>query len=128
MDVKRIFGVSTLVAGIGEAGLIGVGLGTAGADPGQPCGARNAPVCAPLQQQGPGQPGPNDWQRGQNKWQDGQNNWQGSHDNNNWQGGHDNNNWQGGQNNWQPAPDDWQHRGIDQGRQDHQPFMWAANR
>jgi hypothetical protein len=23
-----------------------------------------------------------------------------------------------------PAPADWQHRGVEQGRQDHQPFNW----
>lgn len=86
MDIKRIAGASTLAAGLGLAGLLGVGIGTAGADPGQPCGAPNAPQC---QNQGPhGNPGP-----------------------------------QGNQGP-QGAPADWQHRGVDQARQDHQPFNW----
>jgi hypothetical protein len=27
-----------------------------------------------------------------------------------------------------PAPVDWQHRGAEQGRQDHQPFLWNGQR
>ena len=27
-----------------------------------------------------------------------------------------------------PAPADWQHRGVDQGRRDHQPFTWNGQR
>jgi hypothetical protein len=67
---------------VGLAGLFGIGLGTASADPGQPCHAPGAPS-------------------GQNQ------------NRNDW--GHDNNN-RG------PAPVDWQHRGVDQARNDHQPF------
>ncbi len=93
MNIRRIACASTLTAGIGLAGLLGVGIGTAGADPGQPCGAPNAPQCQnhdPHGDQGrPGNQGPQ----------------------------------------WQPgAPVDWQHRGVDQGRQDHQPFTWNGQR
>jgi hypothetical protein len=93
MDLKRMVCASTLAAGVGVAGLFGVGLGTAGADPGQPCGAPNAPQC---QNYGPQT---ND-----------------RHDNDR----HDNGP--------APAPADWQHRGVDQGRRDHQPFMWNGQR
>lgn len=77
MNVKRMLGASVLVAGIGTAGLFGLGTTAAAADPGQPCGAPNAPAC----QGGPHNGGPQ-------------------------QGGQPQNN----------------QRGIDQGRQDHQPF------
>ena len=77
MNVKRMLCASALAAGIGTAGLFGIGTGTAAADPGQACGAPNVPAC------------------------------QGGSQN----GGHQ----QGGQ------PQNNQ-RGIDQGRQDHQPF------
>ena len=86
MNLKRMVCASTLAAGVGVAGLFGVGLGTAGADPGQPCGGPNAWQC---QNHGP------------------QNN--DRHDNG-------------------PAPADWQHRGVDQGRRDHQPFTWNGQR
>lgn len=124
MRPMRIVGVSTLAAGIGIAGLLGVGLGTAGADPGPQCGAPNAPACGPAQrgpsQQGPGQQG--QWQQGPGVGRPDGNDWQGG---NNWQRDND---WQRGPDNWQPAPDDWQQRGIDQGRQDHQSFMWGGQR
>ncbi len=46
MSVKRVFYASTLAAGVGLAGLLGVGLGTASADPwGPPCDAPGAPPC-----------------------------------------------------------------------------------
>lgn len=80
MNLKRVVCSSALAAGVGVAGLLGVGLGVAGADPGQPCGAPNAPSC---QGPGPGQGGPAP-----------------------------------------AAPNNWQNRGIDQGRQDHQPFLF----
>lgn len=77
MNIKRTVYATTAAAGIGAAGLFGLGIGTAGADPGQPCGGPNPQAC----QQGP------------------------------------NNGWNNGQ-------ADWQHRDIDQGRQDHAPFDW----
>lgn len=85
MTFKRAMYASTLAAGVGLAGLFGVGLGTAAADPGQQCNAPNRPACGQDQHvdNGPG----ND--RGRN-----------------------------------PAPVNWQGRGVDQGRQDHQPFNW----
>ena len=86
MNLKRMVCASTLAAGVGVAGLFGVGLGTAGADPGQPCGGPNAWQCQ--------NHGPQDNDR------------------------HDNG----------PAPADWQHRGVDQGRRDHQPFTWNGQR
>lgn len=82
MIFKRAIYASTLAAGVGLAGLVGVGLGTASADTwGPPCNAPGAPRCDDHH---------DDWHRGP-----------------------------GG-----PAPVDWQHRGIDQGRGDHQPFNW----
>lgn len=91
MNLKRVLYASTAAASIGAAGLFGLGLGTASADPGQPCGGPNPQAC----QQGPGGPG---------NGPGGPNNGPGNGPNN--------------------GPDDWQHRGIDQGRQDHRPFNW----
>ncbi len=87
MTVKRAIYASTLAAGVGLAGLFGVGLGTAAAQPGQPCNAPGAPACQD-QHWNNGRPGDNR------------------------------------DNNRGPAPVDWQHRGMDQGRNDHQPFNW----
>ena len=82
MTFTRAIYASTLAAGIGLAGLVGVGVGTASADPwGPPCNAPGAQRCDD------------------------------HHD--------DGNRDRGG-----PAPVAWQHRGIDQGRGDHQPFNW----
>ena len=88
MTFKRAVYASTLAAGVGLAGLFGVGLGTAVADPGQPCNTPGAPQC------------------GQDQHRD--------------------NNNQGRGNDRGPAPAqaNWQGRGVDQGRQDHQPFNW----
>lgn len=77
MNFKRTLCTSTLAAGVGVAGLLGVGLGAANAEPGQPCNAPNAPACQP-------------------------------------------------QNNG-PQGNNWQNRGIDQGRQDHQPFTYNGH-
>ncbi len=85
MTIKRAMYASTLAAGVGLAGLFGVGIGTASADPGQ-CNGWGQLQCG-----------------------------QDQHDNGR---GNDNR----GQDNG--APVDWQHRGVDQGRQDHQPFSW----
>lgn len=83
MTFKRAIYASTLAAGVGLTGLLGVGLGTASADPwGPPCNAPGAPRC--------GDDHHDDWNRGG------------------------------------PAPMDWQRRGIDQGRGDHQPFNWQG--
>ncbi|MBJ7338570.1 hypothetical protein [Mycolicibacterium sp.] len=95
MTFKRAAYVSTLAAGVGLAGLFGVGLGTASADPGQQCNAPNRPPCAQDQHDNNGQ-------------------WQGNNDQ--WHGDNDR-----GPGN---APANWQNRGVDQGRQDHQPFNW----
>ncbi|TFV58908.1 hypothetical protein E4P42_10455 [Mycobacterium sp. PS03-16] len=73
MNVTRILGASTLAAGIGAAGLFGVGLSTAAADPGPACGRPGTAACAPA-----------------------------------------------------PGPGGWQQRGIDQARNDHQPFNWQG--
>jgi hypothetical protein len=78
MAFKRILCTSTLAAGIGIAGLLGVGLGTANAEPWQNCDRPGAPPC----------------------------------------GGYDHHDDRG------PGPVDWAHRGIDDGRRDHQPFNW----
>lgn len=87
MTIKRAVYASTLAAGVGLAGLFGVGLSTASANPGQ-CNTPGQPPC--------GQDQHNDNGRGNNN--------------------------QGGPNNGAPAG--WQNRGVDQGRQDHQPFNW----
>lgn len=70
MTVKRAIYASTLAAGVGLAGVLGVGLGTASADPGRPCNAPGAPACND-QHRNDGRPGddrgqaPVDWhQRG----------------------------------------------------------------
>ena len=89
MNLKRALTASTLAAGIGVAGLFGVGLAGANADPGCP---PNAPC------------GQHDDHRGDNRGPGGQGP-VGRDD-----GWHDN---QGR---------DWQHRGIDDARFDHQPF------
>lgn len=91
MIIKRAVYASTLAAGVGLAGLFGVGLAAASADPG-PCNAPGQPPCGQDQHHDSG-PGNNQ----------GPNN-------------------QGPSNNGAPAG--WRNRGIDQGRQDHQPFNW----
>ena len=83
MNLKRMLYTSTAATAIGAAGLFGLGIGTASADPGQPCGGPNPAAC----QQGPGGPGGTGGPGG-------------------------------------PGPVDWQNRGPDQGRQDHQPFNY----
>lgn len=87
MKARRVLYGSTLAAGIGLAGLFGVGLGTAAAEPGPPCNAPGAPACGGHDNRGPG----NDRGPGGDRG---------------------------------PAPANWQNRGIDQGRNDHQPFNW----
>ncbi|EHB54856.1 hypothetical protein MycrhDRAFT_2050 [Mycolicibacterium rhodesiae JS60] len=79
MNLKRMVFAATAAAGIGAAGLFGLGIGTASADPGQQCGGPNNGWC----NNGPNNNGPNN-----------------------------------------NGPVDWQHRGVNQGRQDHQPFNW----
>jgi hypothetical protein len=98
MIFKRALCASTLAAGVGLAGLLGVGLSTASADPGPGCNAPGRPPCG------------QDWHNNNNN----------NNNNNNQWNNHDNNNqWNNG-----PGQMDWNHRGIDQGRQDHQPFNW----
>ena len=138
MALKRMIEASALVAGVGIVGLLGVGLGTADADPGpQQCAASwgppSCPPAAPHQDAGAGrqQAGPpaaqpqngpmaDQWQqRGQTaapeQWQ-----WQRS-------------NPEAGPEQWQPIPDgprpdQWEQRGLDQGRWDHQPFAFQGPR
>ena len=45
MTFKRALCASTLAAGVGIAGMLGTGLGSAAADPGQQCNAPNRPPC-----------------------------------------------------------------------------------
>ncbi|CDO29798.1 hypothetical protein [Mycolicibacterium porcinum] len=45
MGFKKSVGASALAAGIGMAGLLGLGLGTASADPGPGCDRPGAPQC-----------------------------------------------------------------------------------
>jgi hypothetical protein len=58
MKFTRLLATSTLAAGVGAAGLFGLGLGTASANPGQPCGGPGQSVCQPNPgpNQGPNQP------------------------------------------------------------------------
>jgi hypothetical protein len=105
MNLKRLVAASTLTAGVGAAGLLGLGVGTAAADPGHPC---NGPEYSCQQPGGPQN----------NRPQGPQNN----NDPDHW-GGPDHRN--GPDHPGGPqGPVDWQHRGIDRGRQDHQPFNW----
>lgn len=82
MTFKRAFYASTLAAGVGLAGVFGVGLGTTSAQPGQPCGTQHGQACGPGQQRDNRAPA--------------------------------------------PAANDWQGRGVDQGRDDHRPFNWRG--
>ncbi len=99
MKVKRALTASTLAAGIGAAGLLGIGLATASADP----------WC------GPGAPcwGPHNDHRGDGGWGRGDGDWQRGVD---WH--HDRDGWR------DDRGRDWYHRGIDDARWDHQPFAY----
>lgn len=55
MTFKRTIGVSTLAAGIGLAGLLGAGVGTASANPGPGCDRPGAQQCGDHHDQGPAQ-------------------------------------------------------------------------
>ena len=55
MKITRSAAAPVLAGAIALAGLLGVGIGTASADPGRPCGAPNTPACAPAPQN-------NNWQ------------------------------------------------------------------
>jgi hypothetical protein len=105
MTFKRVACASTLAAGVGLAALFGVGVGTASADPGPGCNAPGKPPCGP--NNGPGD----------------------NHGNNGPGDNHGNNGPGNGPGNWNNGPGnggqpDWHGRGVDQGRQDHQPFNW----
>ncbi|MDH6193967.1 hypothetical protein M2272_000588 [Mycobacterium frederiksbergense] len=78
MTFKKAVCASTLAAGVGITGLLGLGVGIASADPGPGCDRPGAP-CDHRDDFGPGR-------------------------------------------------DDWGHRGIDEGRRDHQPFNWNGQR
>ena len=58
MTIKHVLGVSTLAAGIGVAGLLGLGLGTASADPWHGC---DRPGICDDHRDGRGGVGPVDW-------------------------------------------------------------------
>lgn len=75
MSLSRRTAVPILAGGVALAGLFGVGLGTANAEPGRPCGQPDTQACAPA-----------------------------------------------------PQNNDWRQRGIDQARNDHQPFMHNGQR
>jgi hypothetical protein len=115
MMFKRALCASTLAAGVGLAGLLGVGLSTASADPGPGCNAPGKPPCG------------QDWHNNNNQWNNGPGNNNGPRNDNQWNNGPGNNN-QWNNNQWNNGPGqgpvDWNNRGIDQGRQDHQPFNW----
>lgn len=114
MTIKRAMYASTLAAGVGLAGLFGAGLGTASADPGQ-CNMPGQPNCG--QNQGPNNGPQNNGPQNNGPRNDGpQNN--GPQNNGPRNDGPQNN----GPGN--PGPVNWQGRGVDQGRQDHQPFNW----
>jgi hypothetical protein len=108
MNLRRLAATSALTAAVGAAGLLGLGAGTAAADPGWQCDGHgnNCPQPGPDHPGGPGQPG----HPGQPGGPDHPGDRQGP---GNWQGPGD-----------RQGPGDWQHRGVDQGRRDHQPFNW----
>lgn len=56
MNVTRKVGASVVAGGLAAAGLFGLGLGTANAQPSPQCGVPNTPPCQ-------GAPAPNDWQQ-----------------------------------------------------------------
>ena len=65
MNVKRAVYASTLAAGVGLAGLFGVGLGSASAEPGPQCNAPGQPACGnqhPGNDNRGGGPAPAGWQ------------------------------------------------------------------
>jgi hypothetical protein len=64
MTFKRALCASTLTAGVGLAGLLGVGLGTASADPWHDCDRPGAPPCGNNWNNGPG----NNWNNGPVDW------------------------------------------------------------
>lgn len=102
MKVKRALTASTLAAGIGAAGLFGIGLATASADPGW------CPPGAPCWGHDDHRGGDGGWQRGGG---DG-----------GWQRGVD---WHQDRDGWRDDRGrDWYHRGIDDARWDHQPFAY----
>ena len=102
MKIKQALTASTLAAGIGAAGLFGIGLATASADwcpPGAPCG------------------GHDDHRDDRGGDRGG---WGG--DRGGWQRGID---WRGDRDGWRDDRGrDWHGRGIDDGRWDHQPFSY----
>jgi hypothetical protein len=124
MTFKRVACASTLAAGVGLAGLFGVGLGTASADPGPGCNAPGQPPCG---QDHNGNNGNNGHDNGHDGHDNGNNNGPGNW--NNGPGNGPNNGPDNGPGNWNNGPGnggqpDWHGRGVDQGRQDHQPFNW----
>jgi hypothetical protein len=115
MTFKRALCASALAAGIGIAGPLLAGLGTASADPWQRCDRPGAWECDRHDDRGPG---PADW----NNRGSGPADW-----NNRGPGPADWNNRGSGPADWNdrgPGPADWNNRGIDQARWDHQPFNW----
>jgi hypothetical protein len=108
MNFKRALTASTLTAGIGLAGLFGIGLGAANADPGGPC-PPGAP-CGQHDDHGPGDRGPGGPGGPGDRGPGGP----GDHG----PGGPGGPDWHDDQGR------DWQHRGIDDARRDHQPFNW----
>ncbi|MBU9765092.1 hypothetical protein FR943_14725 [Mycobacterium sp. TNTM28] len=53
MRFRKSVGISVMAAGIGVSGLLGLGIGTAGADPGPGCDRPGAPQCERHDQRGP---------------------------------------------------------------------------
>ncbi|WP_238997509.1 hypothetical protein [Mycolicibacterium sp. CBMA 361] len=101
MKVKRALTASTLAAGIGAAGLFGIGLATASADwcpPGAPCSGHDD------------HRGDGGWQRG-----GGDGGWQRGGGDGGWQRGID---WHNDREGWRDDRGrDWHGRGIDDGQQ-----------
>jgi hypothetical protein len=115
MDLKKIAAGAAIAGALGLPALsLGVGVGTASADPG-PCWAPN---CQGDNNRGDGdQRRPDQWQG--NQWRPDQ--WQGNQWRpDQWQG----NQWRPDQGGWDQRP--WDQRGIDDARFDHQPFNWQG--
>jgi hypothetical protein len=105
MNPKKIAAGAVIAGALGLPALaLGVGVGTASADPGPPCWG---PSCQGGDHRGDGQPWrPDQWRPDQNQWRPDQ--------------------WRPDRGDWDQGS--WDRRGIDDARWDHQPFNWQGQR
>ena len=117
MRFKKAVARSAIVGAMGFGALgLGVGLGTASADPWQPCWAQN---CQGDQRGdgGNGRPWGDQWRpdQGGDQWRPDQ-----------WRPDQGQDQWRPDQGGWDQRP--WDQRGFDDARWDHQPFNWQGQR